>query len=69
MPVDCDNICVKVEYQRTELVLLRVDSSASAFDTSYDAWNLLRRRARRLRRVHRTSLAEYISHCYSLETA
>lgn len=41
LPVDCDDICVRVDHQGRELVLLRVDRSASAFDISYDAWNLL----------------------------
>lgn len=41
MPVDCDDICVRIEHEGTELVVLRIDSSASAFDISYDAWNVL----------------------------
>lgn len=41
LPVDCDDICVRIEHEGTELVVLRIDSSASAFDISYDAWNVL----------------------------
>lgn len=40
-PVDCDNICVKVSHAGRSLHLLRIDSSAGAYDISYDAWNYL----------------------------
>ncbi|KAK2616759.1 hypothetical protein QQS21_000371 [Conoideocrella luteorostrata] len=39
--VDCDNICVSVEYEDRQVYLLRVDQSAGAHDISYDAWNYL----------------------------
>ena len=39
--VDCDNICVKVTKDGRSLHLLRIDSSAGAYDISYDAWNYL----------------------------
>ncbi|KAL2752024.1 hypothetical protein ACRALDRAFT_1066121 [Sodiomyces alcalophilus JCM 7366] len=39
--VNCDDICVKVSHGGRSLHLLRVDSSAGAYDISYDAWNYL----------------------------
>lgn len=39
--VNCDDICVKVSHGGRSLHLLRVDSSAGAYDVSYDAWNYL----------------------------
>ncbi|KFA69572.1 hypothetical protein S40285_09196 [Stachybotrys chlorohalonatus IBT 40285] len=41
MSVDCDNICVNLSYQGRNLNLLKIDTSAGAFDISYDAWNYL----------------------------
>lgn len=41
MTVDCTNICVKLTYDSRSLYLLRIDSSAGAYDVSYDAWNYL----------------------------
>ncbi|KAG5913212.1 hypothetical protein E4U42_001370 [Claviceps africana] len=40
-PVDCDGICVQVEYQDRRVHLLRIDQSTGAHDMSYDAWNYL----------------------------
>lgn len=39
--VDCDNICVSLEYEGRSVYLLRIDQSAGAHDISYDAWNYL----------------------------
>ncbi|KAG6037119.1 hypothetical protein E4U41_005311 [Claviceps citrina] len=39
--VDCDDICVEVEFQDRRVYLLRIDQSAGAHDMSYDAWNYL----------------------------
>ncbi|OAA35522.1 Cerato-platanin [Metarhizium rileyi] len=39
--VDCDNICVSLEYDRRQVYLLRIDQSGGAHDVSYDAWNYL----------------------------
>ncbi|OAQ59125.1 cerato-platanin [Pochonia chlamydosporia 170] len=39
--VDCNNICVSLEYQDRQVYLLRIDQSAGAHDVSYDAWNYL----------------------------
>ncbi|KAG5949615.1 hypothetical protein E4U53_005818 [Claviceps sorghi] len=39
--VDCDSICVEVEYQDRRVYLLRIDQSTGAHDMSYDAWNYL----------------------------
>ncbi|KAG6015027.1 hypothetical protein E4U54_004420 [Claviceps lovelessii] len=39
--VDCDNICVQVEYEDRRVHLLRIDQSTGAHDMSYDAWNYL----------------------------
>ncbi|KAG6010175.1 hypothetical protein E4U21_007652 [Claviceps maximensis] len=39
--VDCDNICVQVEYEDRQVYLLRIDQSTGAHDMSYDAWNYL----------------------------
>lgn len=39
--VDCDNVCVAVEYEHRQVHLLRVDQSTGAHDISYDAWNYL----------------------------
>ncbi|KAG5978014.1 hypothetical protein E4U55_006414 [Claviceps digitariae] len=39
--VDCDNICVQVEYEDRRVNLLRIDQSTGAHDMSYDAWNYL----------------------------
>ncbi|KAB5583195.1 hypothetical protein GE09DRAFT_1077993 [Coniochaeta sp. 2T2.1] len=41
MPVDCDNICVKVTANGRSVNLLRIDTSGGAYDISYDAWNYL----------------------------
>ncbi|KAG6029761.1 hypothetical protein E4U40_000319 [Claviceps sp. LM458 group G5] len=40
-PVDCDNICVQVDYEDRRVHLLRIDQSEGAHDMSYDAWNYL----------------------------
>ncbi|KHN94109.1 Cerato-platanin [Metarhizium album ARSEF 1941] len=40
-PVDCDNICVSLEYRQRQVYLLRIDQSTGAHDVSYDAWNYL----------------------------
>ncbi|KAF5251098.1 hypothetical protein FANTH_3771 [Fusarium anthophilum] len=40
-PVDCNNICVKVSYGGRSVNLLKIDSSKSAHDISYDAWTYL----------------------------
>lgn len=39
--VDCNNICVSLQYQDRQVYLLRVDQSQGAHDVSYDAWNYL----------------------------
>ncbi|KAL7795754.1 hypothetical protein V8C37DRAFT_373316 [Trichoderma ceciliae] len=39
--VDCNNICVQLSYQGRTLNVLKIDSSAGAYDISYDAWNQL----------------------------
>ncbi|KAF5969990.1 hypothetical protein FBULB1_9899 [Fusarium bulbicola] len=39
--VDCNSICVKVSYQSRSVYLLKIDSSGTAYDISYDAWNYL----------------------------
>jgi hypothetical protein len=39
--VDCNNICVSLEYEGRQVYLLRVDQSQGAHDISYDAWNYL----------------------------
>ncbi|KAL7936533.1 hypothetical protein V8C35DRAFT_277954 [Trichoderma chlorosporum] len=39
--VDCNNICVSLQYQDRQVYLLRVDQSGGAHDVSYDAWNYL----------------------------
>ncbi|EFY95871.1 hypothetical protein X797_009662 [Metarhizium robertsii] len=39
--VDCDNICVSLEYDDRRVYLLRIDQSTGAHDVSYDAWNYL----------------------------
>ncbi|KAL6857439.1 hypothetical protein ACO1O0_004874 [Amphichorda felina] len=39
--VSCDKICVKVTNADRSLYLLKIDSSAGAYDISYDAWNEL----------------------------
>lgn len=39
--VDCNNICVSLQYQDRQVYLLRVDQSQGAHDISYDAWNYL----------------------------
>ncbi|KAG8408298.1 hypothetical protein J3459_017902 [Metarhizium acridum] len=39
--VDCDNICVSLEYEDRQVYLLRIDQSTGAHDVSYDAWNYL----------------------------
>lgn len=39
--VNCNDICVKVTHGDRSLHLLRIDSSAGAYDISYDAWNEL----------------------------
>ncbi|KAL7796142.1 hypothetical protein V8C37DRAFT_414421 [Trichoderma ceciliae] len=41
MPIDCNNICVKVTNGGRSLNLLKIDQSAGAYDISYDAWNYL----------------------------
>ncbi|KAL8369729.1 hypothetical protein RB595_000183 [Gaeumannomyces hyphopodioides] len=41
IPVDCNNICVKVTHQGRHVTLLRIDVSGGAYDISYDAWNYL----------------------------
>ncbi|KAK5992156.1 hypothetical protein PT974_05556 [Cladobotryum mycophilum] len=41
MPVDCDNICVKLTYEDRSLTLLRIDQSGGAHDISYESWNWL----------------------------
>ncbi|KAH8655736.1 hypothetical protein BX600DRAFT_385187 [Xylariales sp. PMI_506] len=41
MPIDCDNICVRVSYDGRTVNLLRVDTSGGAYDISYDSWNYL----------------------------
>ncbi|KAI9162949.1 hypothetical protein HJFPF1_04544 [Paramyrothecium foliicola] len=39
--VNCNDICVKVTKEGRSLTLLKIDSSAGAYDISYDAWNYL----------------------------
>ena len=39
--VSCDDLCVRVSYAGRNVSLLRIDTSASAYDISYDAWNYL----------------------------
>ncbi len=41
LPVDCNNICVRLWYNGNELYLLHIDQSQKAYDISYDAWNQL----------------------------
>ncbi|KAL8420656.1 hypothetical protein RB594_003444 [Gaeumannomyces avenae] len=41
IPVDCNNICVKVTHKGRHVTLLRIDESRGAYDISYDAWNYL----------------------------
>jgi hypothetical protein len=39
--VDCNNICVKLNYGDRSVHLLRIDQSGGAYDISYDAWAYL----------------------------
>ncbi|RBR26541.1 uncharacterized protein FIESC28_00658 [Fusarium coffeatum] len=39
--VDCNNICVRVSNEGRSVYLLKIGSSSSAHDISYDAWNYL----------------------------
>ncbi len=41
MPVDCNNICVRLSYNGRSLELLCLDQSTGSYDISYDAYNYL----------------------------
>ncbi|KAK5996819.1 hypothetical protein PT974_02163 [Cladobotryum mycophilum] len=40
-PVDCNNICVSLQYEDRKIYLLRIDQSQGAHDCSFSAWNYL----------------------------
>ena len=40
-PIGCNDICIKLSHAQRSVHLPRIDSSTSAYDISYDAWNYL----------------------------